>query len=218
MVLAAWSQLAKPEPPGPQRFIIHLVAWASGADPSQAACGAPSDHQDHPFFTGTPKAFAGVQPLSGNPVKKARAMATLAGPHEGSPPFAARRPAPRGSYADGQGGPRALNGTSPEFQGRDGQMSDHQQLRLGERLYRRFNRFEPTRIEPVRHPRLIPPVVVELGELTGLMYRSDKWQPGRPRTYIHFMKKPPRLVSNAEGTQLYLVGGDYRVTPRGIEG
>lgn len=64
----------------------------------------------------------------------------------------------------------------------------------------------------------MPPVVVELGELAGLIYRSDKWQPGQPRTYIHFMEEPPRLVSNIDGTQLYLVGGSYRVTPRGIEG
>jgi hypothetical protein len=93
-----------------------------------------------------------------------------------------------------------------------------QQLRLGEDLYRQFNLFEPTRLDYVHHPRLIPPIVVELGELAGLIYRSDKWQPGRPRTYIHFMENPPRLASDVSGTQLYIVGGDYRVTPRGIEG
>jgi hypothetical protein len=64
----------------------------------------------------------------------------------------------------------------------------------------------------------MPPVVVELGRLTGLMYRSDKWQQGRPRTFIHFMEEPPRLVCDAAGTQLYVVGGRYRVTGRGIEG
>jgi hypothetical protein len=85
-------------------------------------------------------------------------------------------------------------------------------------LYGRFNRFGPARLVRVRHPRLIPPVVVELGELVGVVYRSDKWQPGRPRTYIHFMEDRPRLVSNVAGTQLYVVGGSYRVTRRGIEG
>jgi hypothetical protein len=60
--------------------------------------------------------------------------------------------------------------------------------------------------------------VVELGELVGLVYRSDKGQRGEPRNYIHFMQDPPRLVSNVEGTQLYIVGGSYRVTRRGIEG
>jgi hypothetical protein len=85
-------------------------------------------------------------------------------------------------------------------------------------LYQMFNRFEPSRVMRVRHPRLIPPVVVELGELAGVIYRSEKGQPGRPLTYIHFMQDPPLLVSNVAGTQLYIVGGSYRVTPRGIEG
>lgn len=70
----------------------------------------------------------------------------------------------------------------------------------------------------MRQSRVIPPVVVDLGELVGLIYRSDKGQPGRPQKYIHFMEKPPRLVSNVEGRQLYVVGGSYRVTSRGIEG
>lgn len=62
------------------------------------------------------------------------------------------------------------------------------------------------------------PGVVELGELVGLIYRTDKWQPGRPRTYIHFMEDRPQLMSNLAGTQLYLVGGSYRLTRHGIEG
>lgn len=97
-------------------------------------------------------------------------------------------------------------------------LNDRQQLQAAEELYRTFNRFGSARIEHVRYPRLIPPVVVELGELAGLIYRSDKWQPGNPRTYIHLMENPPRLVSNVAGTQLYIVGGDYRITSRGIEG
>jgi hypothetical protein len=91
-------------------------------------------------------------------------------------------------------------------------------MQQGMRLYCAFNNFGPAHIVKVHHPRVIPPVVVELGELVGLMYRSDKRQPGQPLTYIHRMEDPPRLVSNVEGTQLYIVGGSYRVTPRGIEG
>lgn len=93
-----------------------------------------------------------------------------------------------------------------------------QNMQRGMELYQAFNGFEPSRVEKVHHPRVIPPVVVELGELVGLMYRSDKGQPGQPQTYIHRMENPPRLVSNIEGTQLYIVGGSYHVTPRGIEG
>jgi hypothetical protein len=85
-------------------------------------------------------------------------------------------------------------------------------------LYREFNDFDPSRVVRFRNSRLIPPVVVELGELVGLIYRSDKGQRGWPRAYIHVMEDPPLLVSNVEGTQLYIVGGSYRVTGRGIEG
>jgi hypothetical protein len=93
-----------------------------------------------------------------------------------------------------------------------------QSVQQGINLYRAFNCFGPSRVRTVDHSRVIPPIVVELGELVGLMYRSDKGQLGQPRTYIHQMEDPPRLVSNIEGTQLYIVGGSYQVTPRGIEG
>jgi hypothetical protein len=85
-------------------------------------------------------------------------------------------------------------------------------------LYRTFNGFTPKRMRTVRHSRLMPPVVVQLGELMGLIYRSDKHKPTQPSTSIHFMEVPPTLASNPEGTQLYIVGGNYRVTSRGIEG
>ena len=88
----------------------------------------------------------------------------------------------------------------------------------GADLYQAFNGFGPSRVMKVHHSRVIPPVVVALGELVGLIYRSDKGQPGQPLTYIHRMENPPRLVSNIDGTQLYVVGGSYRVTPQGIEG
>jgi hypothetical protein len=91
-------------------------------------------------------------------------------------------------------------------------------LHRGAVLYRRFNRFEPAQVVTAAHPRVTPPVVVELGELVGLIYRSDKGQRGRWQAYVHLMQDPPRLVSNVEGTQLYIVGGSYRVTRRGIEG
>jgi hypothetical protein len=88
----------------------------------------------------------------------------------------------------------------------------------GSDLYTKFNRFSPSHVIKMRHPRMIPPVLVELGELVGLIYRSDKWKPGRKRNYIHMMKNLPRLVTNIEGTQLFIVGGNYHVTPHGIEG
>lgn len=107
---------------------------------------------------------------------------------------------------------------NPSLMGQISEAIPMESLQRGMGLYRGFNGFEPARIERVHHPRVIPPVVVELGELAGLIYRSDKGQTGQPQTYIHRMENPPRLVSNIEGTQLYIVGGSYHVTPRGIEG
>lgn len=93
-----------------------------------------------------------------------------------------------------------------------------EELEQGEDLYSRFNSFGASGVMKVKHCRTIPPVVVELGELVGLIYRSDKGQQGQALTYIHRLEDPPRLVSNVEGTQLYIVGGSYRVTAQGIEG
>lgn len=84
-------------------------------------------------------------------------------------------------------------------------------------LYERFHRLEPTGTVTVRHPRVMPPVVVHLGTLVGVIYRSERGRPGEPRNYVHFMKEPPTLTSSVDGKQLFIVGGEYRVTGRGIE-
>jgi hypothetical protein len=84
-------------------------------------------------------------------------------------------------------------------------------------LYRRFSQLPARSLRRVAHQRLVPPVVVELGQLMAVIYRSDKWV-GHPRTYIHYMDDPPRLVSDVDGRQLFVVGGSYRITARGIEG
>lgn len=84
-------------------------------------------------------------------------------------------------------------------------------------LYRRFSRLPARSVRRVSHERRVPPVVVELGRLMAVVYRSDKWV-GHPRTYIHYMEDPPRLVSDVAGRQLFVIGGSYRITARGIEG
>jgi len=85
-------------------------------------------------------------------------------------------------------------------------------------VFRRYHCFPPEAV--VRQPcaRAIPRVLVHLGWLRGLIYHSDRGQPGCPRTFIHFMRRPPRLACDVKGRQLYILGGSYRVTRRGIEG
>jgi hypothetical protein len=58
----------------------------------------------------------------------------------------------------------------------------------------------------------------DLGRLRALIYVSDRGCRGRPRTFIHFMRRWPRLACDRSGRQLFIIGGNYRVTPRGIEG
>ena len=91
-------------------------------------------------------------------------------------------------------------------------------LRNAQSLFHRFHCFPALKVirEPCR--RTIPNVLVHLGSLRGVIYSSDKWDQGRPKTYIHFMETPAQLTCNPEGTQLYIIGGRYRVTRRGIEG
>jgi len=106
-----------------------------------------------------------------------------------------------GAQARGDGATGALSGV----------------IRDASALYQRFKRLPARSIQRVSHQRLMPTVVVELGRLAAVIYRSDKWV-GHPRTYIHYMKDPPRLVSDVAGRRLFLIGGSYRITGRGIEG
>jgi hypothetical protein len=85
-------------------------------------------------------------------------------------------------------------------------------------LFTRFHRLAPDRALRVRCRRLIPRVLVQLGTLRGVIYSAQKDCRGRPKTYIHFMERPPLLACDPGGRQLYVVGGRYRITRRGIEG
>lgn len=91
-------------------------------------------------------------------------------------------------------------------------------LNAARTLFERFHRFAPPELRRAKCHRFIPPVLMHVGELRGLIYRSDRGQCGSPRTFIHFLRTPARLACDPEGRQLYVLGGHYRVTPRGIEG
>jgi hypothetical protein len=91
-------------------------------------------------------------------------------------------------------------------------------LREGERLYDRFHGFPARSLRRLRCRRKMPDVLVDLGDLHAIVYRSDRGTPGRPRTYVHALESPPKLACDVSGRQLYILGGRYRVTARGIEG
>ena len=89
--------------------------------------------------------------------------------------------------------------------------------RLARSLFRRWSGFPADLVRRSSCPRP-PPVLVQLGLLRGVIYSSDKGERDRVKTYIHFMEKAPILASDPAGRQLFIVGGNYRVTERGIEG
>jgi len=91
-------------------------------------------------------------------------------------------------------------------------------LNQARNLFERFHRFPSPGLRRARCRRVVPPVLMHVGELRGLIYRSDRGHCGSPRTFIHFLRTPARLACDPEGKQLYVLGGRYRVTPRGIEG
>jgi hypothetical protein len=163
------------------------------APAAAAASPSPSDPDGAPG-TRRSRAASDAPGSSRTPaVTDAAGTPDAAGP-SGAPPAGGSRPSRRAAGA--------LNGYVHE----------------ASELYRSFNCFDPTRLMRVAHRRVMPPVVVRLGELVGLIYSSDKWQHGQPRTYIHRLTTRPILVSDVRGRQLYVVGGRYRVTARGIEG
>jgi hypothetical protein len=191
---------AGPKPLGPRTPALHLAA---GARRSSAAedDGAPAGTAQACGATGCPTAAATGADRSGRRGAGAFADATPA-PSSGAP----RR--------DPQTGGPAATAASARHES-SGPLSAA--IGSAAALYRQFTRLPARSLEQVSHARLMPPVVLELGRLTGLVYRSSKWV-GRPRTYIHFMDDPPRLVSDVTGRRLFIVGGSYRVTARGIEG
>lgn len=60
-------------------------------------------------------------------------------------------------------------------------------------------------------------VMLTIGECIGIMYRTSRG--GRTDNYLHRFKKSarPTLAVSSDGRSLYLLGGAYRVTDRGIE-
>jgi hypothetical protein len=90
------------------------------------------------------------------------------------------------------------------------------ELAKAERLFETFTGSLPTQLQRESIARAIPDVTVDLGALRGVIYSKDHC--GKKQTYIHFMENPPRLLCDPNGKQLYIQGGSYRITRRGIEG
>lgn len=87
-------------------------------------------------------------------------------------------------------------------------------------LFERFTGRPPERVACLPFERWAPRVLVELGELRALVYRAARraGEPGGRQTYVHHFDRPPHLLADPAGRRLFIAGGRFRVTRRGIEG
>lgn len=62
----------------------------------------------------------------------------------------------------------------------------------------------------------VPDTAMQVGKVTGIMYKARV--DGREQEYLHEFtgKSRPILAASADGRQLLLLGGDYKMTERGI--
>lgn len=81
--------------------------------------------------------------------------------------------------------------------------------------FRAFSGMEPANLIEVKAGP-VPKMAWLLGELEEVLYNTKR--DGKQERYLHPFKKSarPLLAVDAESGQLFLVGGDYTVTDRGI--
>lgn len=94
-------------------------------------------------------------------------------------------------------------------------LSKRAQVRHASDLYREFSGHDADEYEMVKKP-IIPDVLTVIGELEGVIYstvRDDEHE-----RYVHRFRKGsrPLLAVNPDGDQLFIIGGKYLFTDRGI--
>lgn len=82
-------------------------------------------------------------------------------------------------------------------------------------LYERFSGHDPEEVGRVHIPE-IPKVGVAIGDVDGILYTTVR--DGVEEKYIHKFHKrdKPLFVVSPDGKSLFLVGGNYTFTERGI--
>lgn len=83
------------------------------------------------------------------------------------------------------------------------------------KLFEDFTGENPQYIDRVNLP--VDTVAMAIGHCDGVMYTTVR--DGKTERYVHKFKKGARpvLAVSSDGNQLYLLGGDYHFTDRGIE-
>jgi len=91
-------------------------------------------------------------------------------------------------------------------------MKRRENLKKARRLYRRFNETEPSRVDKIKIKQ--HDTLVKIGDLTHIGYLAADG-----KNYIHRFRarNRPVLAVSDDGKALYIVGGKYLFTDRGIE-
>ena len=89
------------------------------------------------------------------------------------------------------------------------------QIEKARDLYERFSGHDAVELGRVKIPAL-PAVGVAIGEVDGILYSTIR--DGVLEKYIHKFRKAdrPLFVVSPDGRVLYLLGGNYNFTERGI--
>lgn len=82
-------------------------------------------------------------------------------------------------------------------------------------LYREFSGHEPDETEVIEIPDM-PRAVLVIGELEAVIYSTVR--DDTAERYIHKFRKQSRamLCASPDGRQLFIVGGNFEFTDRGI--
>jgi hypothetical protein len=96
-----------------------------------------------------------------------------------------------------------------------GRLSNNPEVQKAARLYERFSGHEAESIGCVDVPAL-PHVGIAIGEVDFIGYTTVR--DGQVEKYIHNFKPADKalFVVSPDGRSIYLVGGRYRFTERGI--
>jgi len=90
-------------------------------------------------------------------------------------------------------------------------------LSQGIEMFKQFHGFEPTKIKKVKVPDSYPPVLVDIGKASEVLYKSNKWD-RKQRYYIHDLENKSNWATDTEGRGLFLVNEKLKVKNVGITG
>lgn len=88
-------------------------------------------------------------------------------------------------------------------------------LRKAAKLFSDFTGYNDPKVVKVRVPARSK-IMLLIGDVDGILYTTSR--DGQIEKYIHRFKRKarPQLLASPDGTQLYLIGGSYDFTERGI--